>query len=230
MGQGDLAARDGGQNLRVIEGARAEIDERDCHQHQSRTRHGVEEELDGRVNAAIMAPDADQEVHGHQHHFPEHEEEEEIPGGEHADEAELQQQKEGEEFLGAVVNGFPGKQNRNGRQECRKNNQPQAEAVDAYVIVNFGTRNPHHVSDELLARLAALETHRKTQRDQERDQGNRQREQLEGILLRARNQQRKNEANCRDRNNEVEKVHRVTPSATPIMTSRATEPSTTHVA
>jgi hypothetical protein len=75
------------------------VDVDDRRQHQHRAGHGVEEELDGGVDAAVVAPDADQEVHRHQADFPEDVEEEQVLRQEDADQAEFQQQQEGVEFL-----------------------------------------------------------------------------------------------------------------------------------
>ena len=49
-----------------------------CHQHQNRAGHGVQNEFHRGVNAPLVSPDADQEVHGDQHHFPEQEEQKQI--------------------------------------------------------------------------------------------------------------------------------------------------------
>ncbi len=67
--------------------------------------NGVQEELDGGVDAAVVAPDADQEVHRHQRDFPEHVEQEQVLRDEDADQAEFEQQQEREEFLDAVLDG-----------------------------------------------------------------------------------------------------------------------------
>ena len=47
----------------------------DRNQHQETPGLGKDEKLDGGIDPALMSPDADQEVHGHQHHFPEDEKE-----------------------------------------------------------------------------------------------------------------------------------------------------------
>ncbi len=228
--QHSVAARNCSQNLNVIERADAKINEDDPRQHEHRARHRVQKEFDGGVNAAVVTPDADQEVHRHQHHFPEHIEEEEIPCGEDSDESKFEQEYEGEEFLGPVVNCLPGKQYGDRRQEGGQNHEPQAEAVDADVPVDFGTGNPDVIGDELLSGLAALETIHQTQRENEGRQRHPERQHLDGIFLRAWHQQRKNEPKRGKRNDQIEKVHRVTPSATPIRIRRHTAPSTTHVA
>src|SRR5262249_40161620 len=84
---------------RVVERAALveQVDDRDQHQH--RPGHRVEEELDGRVDAPLVAPDADQEIHRNKAHFPEHVEEEQVERYENADQSELEQQQKGMEFL-----------------------------------------------------------------------------------------------------------------------------------
>ena len=163
--EGDLAAaradRGSLRNRKCRRGCR----EDDRGQHQHRTGHGVQEKLDGGVDAAVVAPDADQEIHGHQHDFPEHEEQEQIPCGEDTDEAEFEQQQEGEEFLDLVVDGFPREQDGDGRQERGEDDQPETEAVDAHVIVDFGILDPDEVGDELLAGLAGLKSEGEPERE-----------------------------------------------------------------
>ncbi len=61
----------------------------DADQHQSRAEHRVEEELGRRVDATAVAPQADEEVHRHQHDLEEHEEHDQVEGAEHADRAGL---------------------------------------------------------------------------------------------------------------------------------------------
>jgi hypothetical protein len=67
----------------------------------------VQEELDGGVLAARPAPDADQEVHRQEHHFPEDVEEEEVQRQERPQHARFQDQEQGavalHEPLRAVV-------------------------------------------------------------------------------------------------------------------------------
>ena len=88
------------QNFRVAEGLRPVIEVNDGGQHQHRPGHSVEEEFHGGVDAPLVSPDADQEVHGHQGDFPENVEQEQVLRDEDAGQAEFQQQQEGVKFLG----------------------------------------------------------------------------------------------------------------------------------
>ena len=66
--------------------------QRDQDEHAAEQR--VEEELDGGILAARPAPDADEEVHRQQHHFPEDVEQEEVQRQERAEHARFQEQEE----------------------------------------------------------------------------------------------------------------------------------------
>jgi hypothetical protein len=98
-----------------------------------------------------VAPDADQEIHGHQRDFPEHVEQEQVLRCEYAGEAKFQQQHEGEELLAAALNRVPGNQDADGCEERGQDQQPQAQSVERYVVVNVGRGHPDDVGDELLA-------------------------------------------------------------------------------
>jgi hypothetical protein len=87
------------KQIRVAEGEHAarlvvhENQGENRHQHDEAGRLGENEELElpqrGAAVAAgnVVAPECNQEEHGHQHHFPEQEEQEQIGRQEHADDA-----------------------------------------------------------------------------------------------------------------------------------------------
>ena len=124
------------------------------------------------------------------------------------------------------MNVTPGNQYRDGCQESRKNNQPQAQAVDSDVPVNIRIRNPDDIVNELLAGLAGLKAGDQAQREHEREQRNNQREGSREMFLFTRNEQRDQEPCGRQRDQSFQKVHRVTP----MTTITTTAPITTHVA
>ena len=66
-----------------------EVERQDREQHDHRSRQRVDEELDRGVEFPRTAPDADDEVHRHEHDFPENVEEEEVERAERADHARL---------------------------------------------------------------------------------------------------------------------------------------------
>ena len=144
----DLAALDLVENLDVVEGAGqvVQVDYRAQHEHGP--GEGVQEKLDGGVDAPVMAPDSDQEVHGDQGNFPEHVEQEQVERNEDADQPEFEQDQKGEELFDAMVDGLPRHQNRNRREEGGQQHQPERQAVQADVVVNRRRRDPDAVVNE----------------------------------------------------------------------------------
>ena len=63
----------------------------DADEHERRAEHREQEELQRGVDAAAVAPAADEEVHRHEHDLEHHEEQEEVEGEEHAEAAGLEQ-------------------------------------------------------------------------------------------------------------------------------------------
>src|SRR6185437_10615414 len=118
----------------VIEsaGARVQINHRGQNQHGA--GHREQEKFNGRVNAALVTPDSDQEIHRDQRYFPEHIKEEKIEGTEDAHESKFEQQEKREELFHAAVDAAPRDENANGRKKRGENDQPQAEAVERDVI------------------------------------------------------------------------------------------------
>ncbi len=69
------------QHLGQIKGAREVVKVKNPGKHQGRADHGVEDKFDRGVNTALVTPDANQEIHGNEHDFPEHEEKDQIERG-----------------------------------------------------------------------------------------------------------------------------------------------------
>ena len=78
-----------------------EVEGQDGQQHEHAAGQGVEEELDGRVLGPVLglAPDADEQVHGHQADLPEDVEQDQVQGDKDAEHAHLQQEEEQEELF-----------------------------------------------------------------------------------------------------------------------------------
>ena len=131
----------------------------------------VQEELDGGVELARAAPDADQQVHRHEHRFPENEEEEEVERHEHAEHARLQNQKPDVVLLHAVLDGGPRREDRDPAQQRGQHDEQEGDAVDAEDVTRADGGNPvvGRALDELEAGLEALvpEPGHERQRDQE---------------------------------------------------------------
>jgi hypothetical protein len=127
-----------------------EREDRDQHQHAA--GHRVEHELDGRVDALVVAPDPDEEIHRDEHRVPEHVEEEEVERDEDADHRRIEDEDQDRELLDLLVDAFPRREQRDGRQECGEHDEQQADAVDADVIVDRQRGrnvNPLHALDHL---------------------------------------------------------------------------------
>src|ERR1700693_5722941 len=80
------------------------VDEvQDPDQHQQRSNHREQYKLDSGVNLAAVSPDAYQEVHRDQHHFPEHIEQEQIDREQRAEQAGFQHQHEKAELARTLL-------------------------------------------------------------------------------------------------------------------------------
>ncbi len=153
--------RDGSEILRVAQEvrvpervhparlARVQIEHEDRHQHEQRAEERIDEELDRRVQPVVAAPDADDEVHRDEHHFPHHIEQEKIEGDKDAEHAgrqdEQQRVKRGLTFCDVA----PAAQDRERHQERREEHQEQRDAVHANGVVNPPRRDPGMVGGEL---------------------------------------------------------------------------------
>ena len=108
---------------------RGVIEPQDADEHENRTGHGVEHEFDGGVNAALVPPNADEEVHRDEHHFPEEEEEEEVEREEDADDADFQKQNHNETFFDALFDALPRAENGADGEKSRQDDEEKANAV-----------------------------------------------------------------------------------------------------
>ena len=128
-----------------------EVQHQDGDQHQHAAEQRVQEELDRRVFAPRAAPDADQEVHRQQHHFPEHVEQEEVERQEDAQHARFQQQEQDAVGLDVLVDR-PARAHRQHADERRQHDQRKADAVEAHEVVDVERRNPGQREGVLHAR------------------------------------------------------------------------------
>ena len=74
------------------------------------------------------------------------------------------------ENLAALLDGVPACQHADGRQQTDKHHQPQAQPVDADVVVNRRVLDPGLVDLKLEAALTLNEVRRQMQREAEGDQ------------------------------------------------------------
>ena len=89
-----------------------------AHQHERRTRHGVNEKLRCGIDALVVAPVADEEIHRHKHNFEEHKEQEKIEAEEATHHASLEDEHPHEILLVVVmwINPHDDKREKNSRQ------------------------------------------------------------------------------------------------------------------
>jgi hypothetical protein len=118
-------------------------------QHHHAAHQGVNDELDGGVSFPRAAPDADDEIHRHQHGFPEYEKQQQIERHEHAQHGRLQQQEQRVVFLQPDGDGVPTGKNRQEADERSEHHQQQAEPVDAQMVAGSDRGNPGGAFDEL---------------------------------------------------------------------------------
>ena len=157
-----------------------EVQDRD--QHQQRPDHREQYELDSGVNLAPVSPDADQEVHRDQHHFPEHVEQEQIDREQRAEQAGLEHQHEETELARTLLDiAAAGIEKRQSNQDSRQQDQKQANAVNTEMVGNAECGNPVVLLDELVVRQLRIELQQNIEAERER----KQREDERGIPDRA---------------------------------------------
>ena len=162
----------------------------DRHQHQQRSDQRVDDELDRRVQAALAAPDPDDEVHRDQHQLPEDVEDEQVQREEGADHAGLEHQHGDHELAHLHVADADRlrRQQRHWHQERRQQDQPQRDAVDAQVEADPQRSDPDLIHFQLEAGLIGVEVWQHQQRHQEGDERRQQAEAAVNRLLLARHQ------------------------------------------
>ncbi len=144
-GHGDGPGGEQMLELGEVECSRLGVEPDDGREHEDRGDHGVEEELDGGVDAALVAEDADDESHRDQCGFPEEVKEKEIERDEDADHRRLQQEQKNEELLHAVVDRLPGGKDAERNQKGGQDDEPERDAVDSDVVVDVGAGDPVQV-------------------------------------------------------------------------------------
>ena len=132
-------------------------DGHDRDQHEQAADQREQEELDGGVDLPWATPDPDDEVHRDEHGLPEHVEEEEVGGAEHARHADLQQEQRDEEAHLAVLHVVPACDDDDEAQQRGEEDQQGGDAVDAEAVVDVEALHPDEVLDELQALRAGVE-------------------------------------------------------------------------
>ena len=175
--------------LQQVEGVRLrlEIEHQDGDEHQRAAEHGVDEELDRRVDpplhdpaaevvgAVRIAPAADQEIHRDQRQLPEDEEEYQVERHEDADHPRFEQQHQGQVRAQPLADPFPGEDQHEHRDQRGEQHQEQAQAIDAHQVFDVELRHPGRAFDELHARLAVAPADPQQARHGERGEADQQR-------------------------------------------------------
>ena len=174
-----------------------EVQREDAEQHDDAADEGVQEELDRRVEPVRAAPDPDQEVHRHEHHFPEQEEEQEIERHERAEHAGLQHEQEDVVLLHPLGDRIPRRQHRDASHHRRQQDQEGAQAVDAEKILGPDRRDPGCALDELEVGALRREPEPQRHRDEEADEGDDVRDPPDGALVLLVDQQQEERAGQR---------------------------------
>ena len=123
--------------LREVDPRNAE----DGDQHREAADDGVDQEFEGGVDAAALAPDADQEVERNQHRLPEDVEEDEVERQQNPRGRGLQNQEQEDELLqprGRRV----GDDDRDQKEQRVQAEQEETQAVDPEVIADPQRRDP----------------------------------------------------------------------------------------
>ena len=140
----------------------------DPHQQEGRAEEGVEEELDGGVGAALVAPAGDDEVGGHERELEHEEEDDEVERQEAPHHRRLQQEDPGE--VGPGVLAVAPEDDGEREQQRGQQHQEDGDAVDPEVPVH-----PEAAAGVLVVRdqLEAAVVHLHGDQGGDRDDGRR---------------------------------------------------------
>ena len=127
----------------------------DADQHERRAEHRVEEELCCGVDALVVTPAADEEIHRHEDDFEEQEEEEKIEADETAHHTRLEDEHPSEVALVIVVRVDSDNDER--EQQSGENDEEQRDAVDTDVPTDSPIADPRMLRDELESGVGGFE-------------------------------------------------------------------------
>ena len=146
-------------------GARDADHDQDGRQHQHRAEQGVEEELVGRVDPVLAAPDADDQEHRHQAEFEEQVEQHQVQRAEHADDQGLEDQERGHIGRHPLVDREPRGRDADRHQERGQQHEQDRDPVHAHAVVQ--AREPGVVFHELEAGVGRVVPQHQQQRQRE---------------------------------------------------------------
>ncbi len=144
-----------------------EIEGDDPHQHQDRSRQGIDEELQRGLDPPRSSPDPDQEIHGDQHRLPEDVEEDQVEGEEDPQDGALQNQDGDQELPDPLLDLSPGRHHRDGGQEGRQEDHQEADPVHAEGVLDVEGRHPGVALHELHLIGGGIEVGQNQEREDE---------------------------------------------------------------
>ena len=115
-------------------------------QHERRSGHGVDEELCCGVNALVISPFANEEVHRYQNDFEKHEEQEQVEAEEAAHDASLKHQHPYQVLLVIVmrINSY----NHQWEQDSSQHHKEERNSIDAQMPRNSPLTHPRMLRDK----------------------------------------------------------------------------------
>ena len=128
----------------------------DADEHQEGSDESVEHELQRRpARAGTLAVQPQQEIGGDQHRLPEHVEEDQVGGHEHARQAPRHGEHQPDKA--ARARSHRSGRDRNHGQEGVQDDEPEADAVDAEAVEDAELRDPRQLLGELEPAVAGGE-------------------------------------------------------------------------
>mmetsp|Transcript_15026 Transcript_15026/g.35416 ORF Transcript_15026/g.35416 Transcript_15026/m.35416 type:complete len:1189 (-) Transcript_15026:477-4043(-) len=162
-----------GLDVKAARGLVVQVEQRD--QHQQRAGQGVEEELEGRIDAVRAAPDADDDVHRDQGRLEEHVEQHAVQRAEHAHHQARQDQEGTHVLVHAGLDDLPGRDHDDHGDEGGQRHEPHRDAVHAQVVADIEALDPGLVLDELHRRRRGVEARNQREGDEKTRQRRHQR-------------------------------------------------------
>ena len=179
----------------------------ETNQHQRRSEHRVQEELQRGVLAILATPHADHEVHRKQHEFEEDEEQDQVLRHERAGHAGLQHEHQHEERLGVARAGHvvPAVDHHQYGDDHRQQVQRQADAIEADRVRGANRLDPAMRGEELqLLALAVVELERGDNANGKRGERGTDRDRLGGVDVLLGDEQHQQYAHQRQEGAEAE--------------------------
>ena len=154
-------------------GLGVQVQQRDQHQH--RAEEGVEEELDGGVDALRSPPDPDDEEHRDEQRLPEHVEKDRIKGRERAHHRSFLDEEGGHVLRRLVLDNLPAREHHQHRHQSGEEDERHRDAVHPEVVVDVERRDPHRALYELHLVSGGVEPRPQEERQHEGQERDRQR-------------------------------------------------------